>query len=492
MLYFMVDKDGKLGHPTRRADMITKHLNRGTAKIISRTKDTLTVQFLNKVFDLSKTVDAEFRIGIDPGVSHIGFSLYKIYKEKITLLLSGELKTRTSEVSKNLSERKMYRQHRRHIRRKNVKRKFGIAKFRKPVWKNRKTHMFQPTHLHLINTHINLIKWFEKRVPINKLHIEYNKFDAHKMLNPKVFSFWYQKGEQYMCNSVKDYVRKRDGYSCRACKDKKFITEVHHIIPRREGGSDRPGNQITLCQKCHKKADNGSITRSVLTKLVKNSSTVNLKQAGVLNSCMKAMFRHFEKYHPTQNTFGYITKTIRQFNNLDKTHEIDAQIIGLSDSVAMQDIEGYEYIDLDNHMYGKQFRRHDRKWASNLKNRNYYICDKNGIFVKNGNRKKVFAQNRRRSTSQNTRSLVELNRELRSKNAFSKVNIIAESGGPTYKKSVKDYPIRKGDLVRYNGNIHCITNYQNYGTVLILDGVSGTVGVKKCELVRRNSGMVLI
>ena len=257
----MVDKDGKLGHPTRRADMITKHLKRGTAKIISRTKDTLTVQFLNKVFDLSKTVDAEFRIGIDPGVSHIGFSLYKIYKEKITLLLSGELKTRTSEVSKNLSERKMYRNSRRYFRRKNVKRKFGRAKFRKPVWKNRKTHMFQPTHLHLINVHIRLIKWFEKRVPINKLHIEYNKFDAHKMSNPKIFSFWYQKGEQYMCNSVKDYVRKRDNYVCRVCKDKKSITEVHHITPRREGGSDRPGNQITLCQKCHKKADNNSISR---------------------------------------------------------------------------------------------------------------------------------------------------------------------------------------------------------------------------------------
>src|SRR6056297_590631 len=105
MLYFMIDKDGKLGHPTRRTDMITKHLNRGTAKIISRTKDTLTIQFLDKEFKDEDTVDAEFRVGIDPGVSHIGFSLYKIYKEKITLLLSGELETRTSDVTKNLAER---------------------------------------------------------------------------------------------------------------------------------------------------------------------------------------------------------------------------------------------------------------------------------------------------------------------------------------------------------------------------------------------------
>src|SRR6056297_1952349 len=386
MIYFIKDKYGKNGHPTKKGQMITRKLKNSTAKIISRTKDTLTVQFLDKVFDSSKTVDAEFRVGIDPGVSHIGFSLYKIYKDKIILLLSGELETRTSEVTKNVAERKMYRQHRRHIRRKNVKRKFGKAKFRKPVWENRAKHDFQPTHIHLIRTHMNLIKWFNKRIPLNKIHIEYAKFDMHKMMNPKVFSFWYQLGEQYMCNSVKDYVRKRDKYACRVCKDKKSMTEVHHIIPRREGGSNRPGNQITLCPKCHTKADNNSISRKTLQDLIKKSSTTNLKHAGVLNSCMKAMFELLEKRFATQNTFGYITKTVRQFNNLDKTHEIDAQIIGLSDSVAMQDIEDYQFIDLGNHMYGKQYRRHSRAWVNKLKNRNYHICDKNGIFVKSGNR----------------------------------------------------------------------------------------------------------
>ena len=167
MIYFIKDKYGKSGHPTKKGQMITRKLKNSTAKIISRTKDTLTVQFLDKVFDSSKTVDAEFRVGIDPGVSHIGFSLYKIYKDKIILLLSGELETRTSEVTKNLAERKMYRQHRRHIRRKNVKRKFGKAKFRKPIWENRAKHDFQPTHIHLIKTHMNLIKWFNKRIPLN-------------------------------------------------------------------------------------------------------------------------------------------------------------------------------------------------------------------------------------------------------------------------------------------------------------------------------------
>src|SRR6056297_489272 len=478
MIYFMKDKHGKPGHPTRRTDMITKHLNRGTAKIISRTRDTLTIQFLNKVFDSSKTVDAEFRVGIDPGVSHIGFSLYKIYKDKIILLLSGELETRTSEVSKNLSERKMYRNSRRYFRRKNVKRKFGRAKFRKPVWKNRKTHMFQPTHLHLINVHIRLIKWFEKRVPINKLHIEYNKFDAHKMSNPKVFSFWYQKGEQYMCNSVKDYVRKRDNYVCKVCKDKKSITEVHHIIPRREGGSDRPGNQITLCPKCHTKADNNSISRRMLFDLIKKSSTTNLKQAGVLNSCMKAMFELLEKRFATQDTFGSITKTVRQFNNLDKTHEIDAQIIGLSDSVAMQDIEDYQFIDLDNHVYGKQYRHHDRSWVKRLEDRKYYILD-----VVKG-KSKIIAWNRAKRTSQTKDSLTDFR-----KNNLG--NVTVKPGRKIYKRGNINRKFVSGDLVRYKDVVDICKGWASTQGKVILEKC-GYVRQKDCQVIRRNSGMVLI
>src|SRR6056297_1968699 len=113
MIYFIKDKHGKLGHPTKKGNMVTRKLKNGTAKIISRTKDTLTVQFIDKEFKDEDTVDVEFRVGIDPGMT-VGFSLYKIFKEKITLLLSGHLESRSSDITKNLAERKMYRQFRRH------------------------------------------------------------------------------------------------------------------------------------------------------------------------------------------------------------------------------------------------------------------------------------------------------------------------------------------------------------------------------------------
>ncbi len=57
----------------------------------------------------------------------------------------------------------------------------------------------------------------------------------------------------------------RDGYSCRVCGKSSiepvnsstgyhkvhFGLEVHHIIPRKDGGSDNFQNLITLCEECH-------------------------------------------------------------------------------------------------------------------------------------------------------------------------------------------------------------------------------------------------
>ena len=50
MIYFTIDKNGKRGHPTTKFKFIRKQLRNGTAKIISRTKDSLTVKFLDREF----------------------------------------------------------------------------------------------------------------------------------------------------------------------------------------------------------------------------------------------------------------------------------------------------------------------------------------------------------------------------------------------------------------------------------------------------------
>lgn len=51
-------------------------------------------------------------------------------------------------------------------------------------------------------------------------------------------------------NHVRKSVYKRDHYRCALCDSPRAI-QIHHVIPRSQGGSDKPENLITLCMYCH-------------------------------------------------------------------------------------------------------------------------------------------------------------------------------------------------------------------------------------------------
>lgn len=55
-----------------------------------------------------------------------------------------------------------------------------------------------------------------------------------------------------MKKSVRVVVLDRDRWRCRGC----FVNagELHHIVFRSQGGKDEPGNLITLCPSCHRRA----------------------------------------------------------------------------------------------------------------------------------------------------------------------------------------------------------------------------------------------
>jgi len=48
----------------------------------------------------------------------------------------------------------------------------------------------------------------------------------------------------------------RDGYRCALCDSTDGI-QIHHYIPRGQGGADHPWNLITLCWRCHGAAHGG-------------------------------------------------------------------------------------------------------------------------------------------------------------------------------------------------------------------------------------------
>ena len=51
-------------------------------------------------------------------------------------------------------------------------------------------------------------------------------------------------------DNTKKLVYERDKHICKSC-GKYPSSQVHHIIPRSEGGKDDLNNLITLCGRCH-------------------------------------------------------------------------------------------------------------------------------------------------------------------------------------------------------------------------------------------------
>ena len=49
--------------------------------------------------------------------------------------------------------------------------------------------------------------------------------------------------------------------------DRKIAVDLHHIIPKSQGGKDDINNIIALCRSCHDKAHSGILTREYLHKI---------------------------------------------------------------------------------------------------------------------------------------------------------------------------------------------------------------------------------
>ena len=56
----------------------------------------------------------------------------------------------------------------------------------------------------------------------------------------------------------------RANQHCEWCEEWVDTPEIHHIVPRSEGGKNTAGNLIVLCPNCHRKADRGVLSRSKL------------------------------------------------------------------------------------------------------------------------------------------------------------------------------------------------------------------------------------
>ena len=261
-------------------------------------------------YETTTTYTQELLLTSDTGSKHSG---YAVGNEKREILYMSQLEAR-NDITEKMTRRNKYRRNRRNRK----------TPYRKPRWNNRKNSKkkdrFSPTMISKVNSHMREINFICSILPISKIKIETGKFDPHALKNPEVLNNkdLYQHGLNYGFANAKAFVLDRDGYKCqnKGCTLKNQPLHAHHIIFKRNGGSDEPENLITLCKPCHDGVHDGTIELKI-----KGKKKGELKHATQMNSIRQQLLKLLPD---AEETFGYITKEHRQLINLPKEHYFDA------------------------------------------------------------------------------------------------------------------------------------------------------------------------
>lgn len=252
-------------------------------------------------------------LGIDSGYQHIGLSATA--NGKVMFEAVAECRT---DVTKLMESRKSLRHSRRNRK----------TRYRKPRFDNRvhskHKDWLAPSVEQRIGYHGHLIDYVCGLLPVSRIVIEVAKFDIQKLKDALIKGEEYQHGEQYGFDNIKEYIRFRDGFKCRHCHRKggpNVRLEVHHIIRRCDGGTDRPNNLVTLCHECHSALHRGEFTLCIPKSGYKAPTFMGIMRI-VLTKRLKAKYGDM-----VGTTYGYITRAVRNEAGTPKDHNTDARAI---------------------------------------------------------------------------------------------------------------------------------------------------------------------
>lgn len=275
-------------------------LKNGNARIHSHRPFTIQLTYA------TGEAKQDLTLGVDAGYQNIGISVVSPTSE----VFSSEIKLLQGQVERN-KERRMYRTQRR-----------SRLRYRKPRFDNRSKPKgwLAPSIQHKFNSHIKFIKRLCSVLPITKTIIEVAAFDIQKIKTPEINGKQYQKGDQLGFWNLREYILHRDNHKCQNpnCKNKSKnpILEIHHIGFWKKDRSDRPGNLITLCDKCHTPAKHKK--KGFLYGW--EPKTKSFKPETFMSIVRWKLVNELKCFH----TYGHITKHKRIGLNLPKTHYHDA------------------------------------------------------------------------------------------------------------------------------------------------------------------------
>ena len=389
----------------------------------------------------------DITLGIDSGYLNIGFSAITQKEELIT----GEVQLLNRIIERN-KERAAYRRTRRNR-----------LWHRKPGFdvNTNKEGWFAPSIRHKIDSHSRFIKKLHEILPITKIIVEIANFDIQKIKNPDIEGVEYQQGEQKGYKNVIAYVLHRDGYTCQnpTCnnKDKQPLLQVHHIQFRKNGGSDRPDNLITLCNKCHTPENHKGFLlgwKPTLKGFKPETfmSIVRWKLVDILK----------ESYSNVEHTYGYITKNKRFLLGIEKTHAYDAFCI--ADGTIQVRQEPFVI---------KQIRRNNRNLSK--------FYDAKFIDVRDGTKKSGSELNCGRTCR---------NKEKNGEN-LRKYRLKKISKG---RLSIRDtrHQIQPMDLIEFDGQRYYVAGSQNKGQYIKLKNSKKVINATKVKVIKFGKGFCWI
>ncbi len=290
--------------PTRRFGKVRRLLREGQAKVVCR--NPFTIQLLYETTHYTQPV----RVGINPG-NVMGLAVVVDNKQGGKVVEKCEIRFR-NDIPKLLLQRREYRRFRRYRK----------TPYRKPRFLNRRRPdgWLSPSVRARFE---HIIRWIEnltRFLPNPEVIIKINRFDPQKLENPNISGEEYQKGNLYGYANVLEYLLVREKGKCQLCGKGYGGSgngwQIHHIVPKRQGGTDRPDNLALLHRKCHEKIH---LNPKLLSKLKKPRF---YKEAAYLNSFRIQLMEKLKKMfgNRVRFTYGYVIKLQRRKLGLSKSH----------------------------------------------------------------------------------------------------------------------------------------------------------------------------
>ena len=409
---YVLDKNGKPLMPTTRYSHIRKLIKQNLAVVVNNNPFTIRLKY-----DTTSFVQ-DLTLGFDTGRENIGISVVGNNK----CFLRANFTTSNKSVTKNMSERRQYRNERRRNRRigkqkrsirtdnqfksgnndmlrskkECLSKNFNypgmeeginckVCKGKEAKFNNRKRPVgwITPSARQLVQMYIRVTKLISNFLPISSISIERVSFDFQKLANEDIKSWEYSKGPLYGYKTYKDYIYNLQDGKCLLCDDE--ITRYHHILPHSKGGTDSVSNIAGLCNKCHKLVH----TNDKYTDILKSLKEGDGKQKiSLLNSCMDIIIEELNRLYPVKITTGVETYHKRLELGLEKDHCNDAICI------ALDDIDAFS-LDLPPIFNLKRFKKKSNNNIHKRNRREYYY------------NKKLVAVNRHKGFEQKEDSLEE-------------------------------------------------------------------------------------